>query len=495
LRAIAKIGQITQEGTAVRLEALAAASLFAVGAPSIAHAASSCDGVRQLDLPHVTVTSAAVVAEGATLQLAAGQAPFKAPVAFCRVQGVSRPTADSEIGFEVWIPEGGRWNGKYMQAGNGGFAGGIPYTLLTVGLAHGYAVAGTDDGHRSDNPTDASFLVHHPEKLRDFGNRAIRETTVAAKGVIAAYEGRAPARSYFWGCSTGGREALMEAQRYPGDFDGVVAGAPAYAWTRLLGGGGLIQQALLQPGGFIPPAKLNLLEQSALKACDGLADGYISAPDRCRFDPTPLLCKGADGPDCLTRGELATLKVIYGGAKGPDGYAYPGYAPGAEAEPFSWNPWITGPKPGGSIGWAFVENYFARMVREAPTFDVSQLTFADIDAGRRKVEAVMNSDNPDLSAFRAHGGKLIQYHGWNDPAIAPGFSLSYYASVKRRMGDPAGFYRLYMVPGMLHCFAGRGPSNVDWLELIDGWVERGQAPGDVIARDDKGRSQTLKPRR
>jgi feruloyl esterase len=476
----------------VRLKALAAVAPIALAAPCVAHAAGTCESLRQLELPHVSITSAVPVAEGATVDLGKGRASYKAPVAFCRIEGVSRPTPDSEIGFEVWLPEGGRWNGKYLQAGNGGFAGQIPYVLMELGLARGYAAAGTDDGHRGDNPTDASFIVHHPEKLKDFANRAIKETTIAAKGVVEGYEGRAPARSYFFGCSTGGREALMEAQRYPGDFDGVIAGAPANVWTRLLPNGGLIQQALLQPGGFIPPAKLPLLERASLKACGG-SSGYIPDPARCRFDPAALLCKGADGPDCLTQGELATLRVIYHGAKGPDGYAYPGFEPGAEAEPFSWNPWITGPKPGGSFGWAFVENYFAKQVFETESYDVSKVSFADIETSRKKLTAMMNSDNPDLSAFKARGGKLIQYHGWNDPAIPPAYSLRYHASVKQKMGDPSGFYRLYMIPGMLHCGGGQGPSNVDWLGLIDAWVQHGQAPGQVVAHDGKGGAQTLKP--
>jgi feruloyl esterase len=473
----------------------AAAALAAAVAPGLARAAAvdPCAAALKLPAAHVTVTRAETTPAGSSIMLDRDAPEFKAPVAFCWIVGVSRPTPDSEIGFEIWIPEGKAWNGKFVQMGNGGFAGAISHGLMTYPLLGGYAVAATDDGHRAASGSDASFALRHPEKVKDFGYRALRETTLAARAALAAYQRRPPERSYFFGCSDGGREALMEAQRYPNDFDGIVAMAPANAMTRLLGGFGMMQKPLFEPGRLLAPAKLDLLERAALKDCGGGLD-YIRDPQACRFDPAALACApGAANGACLTPGEVETARLVYRGVTGPDGYAYPGLTPGAEAEKESWATWVMG-EPAAPSQWsAFAQGYFADMVREDPAFDLRKVSFADAEAGWRKLSGVLDSTNPDLSAFRAHGGKLIQVHGWNDPAISPVYSLRYYDSVRMRMGDPSGFYRLYMVPGMLHCAGGAGPSQVDWLALLDGWVAQGKAPEEVTAGDAKGASQTLKP--
>src|SRR5436309_3176780 len=258
--------------------------------------ADTCEDLQTLSLPHTTIAFAQSEPAG-TFAPPVGP-PLTGLPAFCRVVGAAHPTADSNIGFEVWIPAGSAWNGKYLQVGNGGFAGSIPYGALGNALRRGYATAGTDDGHVAGG-TNAAWALGHPEKIIDFGSRALKETTDNAKAIIAALTSSDPARSYFVGCSDGGREALMEAQRFPGDFDGIIAGAPANFWTHLLAAAAWTQQALLEtPASYIPPTKLPAVQAAALAACDmvedAIADGIVADPRDCHFDPTVLQCTGAE---------------------------------------------------------------------------------------------------------------------------------------------------------------------------------------------------------
>jgi Tannase and feruloyl esterase len=443
--------------------------------------ATSCEGLLGLALPHVTLREAHVVPASA----ATGEAP--ALPASCRVQGMSKPTADSDIRFEVAIPAKEAWNGNYLQVGNGGFAGGIPEDDILEGLAQGYAVAGTDDGHESQSGTDASWALGHPEKVIDFGYRALKETTDAARAIVRAHTGRAPARSYFTGCSDGGREALMEAQRYPDDFDGIVAGAPANDWTHLFVGGVWALQALAEsPGSYVGPEKLRALEGAALHAC-GDEDGVIEDPLSCQFDPAVLRCKGAEDSRCLTDAQIKAVRAIYAGPKNPRTSAaiFPGYEPGSEAERGGWRTWLVGRARGPEGGAAFQEfthNFFGYVVFGDPSYDVLRMSFdADVATTDAKAAAILNSSDADLGPFQRHGGKLIQYHGWGDAAIPPRDSIAYYEAVKKKMGDTSAFYRLFLAPGMLHCSGGAGPDVLSTLPAIADWVERGKAPDRVLA--------------
>jgi hypothetical protein len=456
----------------------AAAVMVAFGAR-----AEDCGKLTAMKLPHVTVTSADQAStEGA------------APITYCRIRIVSKPTADSDIRIELWIPVGPAWNGKFEQVGNGGFAGAIPSSRMARALALGYAVAGTDDGHQAADNTDASWALNHEEKIKDFGWRAISETTLVSKRIIREFKSKTAAKAYFVGCSDGGREALMMAQRFPRYFDGIVAGAPANAMTRLLSSGAVRNARLNSIDGHMSSAKLALLQASVLKSC-GNGARYLKDPLQCRPDPASLKCAGAETDSCLTDAQIATVQAIYQEQKDPlKGTRLYGVLPGAEAVKGSWDAWLMGTDAGEKpAGLSFTRSYFANMVMHDPNFDLAKVTDEDIARGEREYAPILDSSAPDLSAFKAHGGRLIQYHGWNDPGIPPGFSLEYHARVAATMGKIDGFYRLYMVPGMLHCGGGDAPTTVDWQSAIEAWVEKGTAPGALTASDARGGTQTLSP--
>lgn len=304
----------------IRDVALASSAIILCLAATNHAKAASCESLANLSLDHATVTAATSVPAGTfTPPTLPGATTPSAPIpnlpAFCRVQITSTPTTDSSIGIEVWLPE--NWNGKYLQSGNGGFAGSILYAGMGYAIQRGYAASGTDDGHVDPVGTDASWAVGHPEKVIDYGYRALKETTDKAKAVIAAYAGSGPKFSYFAGCSDGGREALMESQRYPNDFDGIVVGDPANNTTALLTQFIWDMQALLaSAASYIPPAKLPAITNAALAACDaadGVEDGVIGRPRQCHFNPDQLLCTGEDNNSCLTQPQLTALKKIYYG--------------------------------------------------------------------------------------------------------------------------------------------------------------------------------------
>jgi pimeloyl-ACP methyl ester carboxylesterase len=455
--------------------------------------AEDCGKLAQLQLGHVTVTRAEVVPAGTVSGLPAGAGMAAAKADYCRVQGTSRPTVDSEIRFELWVPSGGAWNGKFEQVGNGGFAGSIPYWLMARVLSLGYAVAGTDDGHQSADATDASWALNHPEKVTDYGWRAIAETAVASKEILHRLKSKAPAKSYFVGCSDGGREALMMAQRFPTYFDGIVAGAPAYAMTRLLTGGALRSVELGGTVAHLPAPQLALLQSQALRSC-GEGGPYLKDPRQCRVDLAALKCVAGGMDPCLSEAQIKTAQAFYEERKDPvSSKRLFGVLPGAEAVKGGWDASLTGTDdqtPPGGLRYTW--NYLAYMVMNDPKFDIKTVTEADIVRGERRYAPIMDADNPDLSAFKAQGGKLIQYHGWNDPLIPPGYSLEYRDRLMAKTGDVSGFYRLYLVPGMLHCAGGDAPTQVNWQEALESWVEKGVPPKELVASGG-GATQTLQP--
>jgi hypothetical protein len=468
-------------------------------------AAQTRDPLADLKLPNTTIVSSEIVAAGAFTPPAGtfalpGPSPFASLPAFRRVIGVIKPTSDSDIKFEVWLPVAG-WNEKFAGVGNGGFAGSVSYLDMTKPLARGYAVASTDTGH-TGTAEDATWAVGHPEKVVDFGHRAIHEMTVKAKAIVTAFYGKAPKRSYFGGCSNGGRQALMEAQRYPEDYDGIVAGAPANFWTHLTTQGAWISQVTLSdPASYIPASKIPAIEAAALAACDvgdGLKDGVIDDPGRCRFDPSVLLCKGPESDACLTAAQVEALKKIYAGPRDSKGNEiYPGLAPGGESGFGGWALWVTGPAPGKSLMNAIAGQFFKSMVFGDQNWDVRTLNAErDVKLADEKFARILNATDPDLSAFKKRDGKLIMYHGWSDAAIAPESVIDYFESVVGKMGkgEADTFLRLYMAPGLQHCFLGPGPNNFgqtlgcapcdaqhDVYLALERWVEQGQAPGVIVA--------------
>lgn len=482
--------------------------------PAFAAAQQPCERLTQLKLDKTTVTSTAVVPAGAFKFPAPTNivAPSLDLSAYCRVEAVARPTSDSEIKFEVWMPVTG-WNGKYLQMGNGGFAGKIPTVAMTSPLHRGYATAGTDDGHTVTVHTDASWALGHREKIIDFGYRAIHLTAVHTKAILRAFYGRDPARAYFEGCSDGGREALMEAQRYPKDFEGIIVGAPANDWTRLMSGFVWNEKALQEdPASWIPLKKLAAVQRAALAACDsldGVKDGLIEDPRACHFDPHTILCQGSDTAECLTAPQVEALKNIYDGLKNPrtGELLFPGYVAGDEATLWDWPFWIVGFTAASEAAQPqFANQFFSNMMFDNPKWDFHTFDFdKDVTLTDKKMGPILNSNDPNLKPFQAHGGKLIQYHGWSDAAIAPLNSINYYERVAAAMGGGnrdsfatlGGFYRLFMVPGMGHCGGGSGPGDFgdlalgsrlqphdpdhDVLSALEQWVEGGKAPDKLIA--------------
>jgi len=465
-----------------------------------------CRRVAKMVLSGTTITSAEEVAAG-DLKLPGNPLlkvdPADAP-AFCRLKGVTRPSADSQIGFEVWLPLAD-WDGRFVQAGNGGLAGSINHTVMLGHLKNRHAVAATDDGHMGAG-TDGTWALGHPEKVKDFGHRAVHETSVLAKQIIAEFYGSPAKYSYFNGCSEGGREALMEAQRYPHDSNGILAGAPPPYWTRLMAGFAWNAQALNDSGSFLNEPKRQTVEQAALKACSSPGDGgFIGDPLRCKFDPSELLCKDKEMESCLSKPQLDALKKIYSGAKNPRTHEQlsPGYEPGAEAEPgvpgVSFASYVFGAGPGASLDAMFSTSFYGNFVFQNPEWKFSAFRF-DEDPARveKEVGPILNADNPNLREFRDAGGKLIHYHGWNDGSPPPRQSLMYYEDVVKAMGGMAQtqkFYRLYLAPGMMHCGGGPGPNAFgnmldpapasdaehNIFVALQEWTEKEKAPAKVVA--------------
>jgi feruloyl esterase len=465
---------------------LAAAAIVA-SAPAAARAAT-CESLSSLKLPNTTITAAQTTVPGPFT--VPGGPPVNVPnpavlsqlPAFCRVQATLAPTSDSDIKVELWLPSSG-WNGKLQSVGNGAWAGVIPYPALAQAVLDGYAGAGTDTGHVGNT---ATFVPGHPEKLVDYGYRAVHEMTIVAKAVTAAFYGNAPSRSYWNGCSTGGRQGLMEAWKYPGDYDAVIAGAPVNYRTHQMTAELWIAQAVHKTdASYIPPAKYPAIHRAALDACDakdGLKDGLIDDPRACRFDPAVLQCKEgpstSDSTSCLTAPQVAAARQIYS----------PAVAPSTRKDIF---PAL---QPGGELGWDALAGpraipeaveFFQYVVLNDPNWDYRTLSFdtaaqqADAAAG-----AVLNVIDPNLKPFFDRGGKLLLYHGWNDQFVSPINSINYYSSVldaPATRGQAKDAVRLFMAPGMNHCRGGEGPNAFDAIGALDRWVERGQAPNRLDA--------------
>ncbi len=486
--------------------------LILLSAASALTAATSCASLQSTSLPNTRIQFARHA--DSTSMLGPGGFIVKTP-AFCRIGGIITPASDSEIHFEVWLPESG-WNGKFRGTGNGGFAGSINYAEMAAAIRDGYATASTDTGHRA-NGIDADWALGHPEKITDFGYRAIHEMTVKAKTVVQAFYGDAPKHSYFASCSNGGRQALMEAQRFPDDYDGILAGAPANFWTHLLIANFYAsgKHMLEDPASYIPKDKIPTIAKAVLAACDasdGLKDGILSDPTNCHFDPKSIICKGPDSNDCLTAPQAASLQRIYDGARNADGkQIYPGYEPGGEDGGGGWSAWITGAQPGLSAGVLFSEGYQRNMVFNDATWTYQKTDMATaLDASDTKMADKLNSTEANLKAFQSRGGKLIIYHGWADAAIPPVNAIHYFDTVSKTMGADTvdSFARLYMLPGVQHCSGGPGPDYLGqfgvlkegdaqhdiFTALVD-WVEQGAAPKSIIAtkytKDDPAKGVDL----
>ncbi|MBN2320072.1 MAG: tannase/feruloyl esterase family alpha/beta hydrolase [Acidobacteria bacterium] len=446
-----------------------------------AAAQQTCESLKSIEIPNITITSVTAGSPGYELSGQAGAMgnipARKVQVPFCRIEAFSAPTGDSHIGIEVWLPAAADWNGKFLAAGNPGFIGSLSSGGLAGIMERGYVAAGTDTGH-----VDAGFewAIGHPEKWADWGYRAVHEMVVVTKTMAEKYYGKPIEYSYWNSCHNGGNQGLNEAQRYPDDFDGIVASDPAFWISRLQPGSLYISWVALKDGvdgpGYIPTAKLAVIHRAALDACDandGLVDGLIEDPTKCEFDPASIRCPGPDEPFCLTAAQVNTVQKIYEGAKFNDG-----------------TPIYTGFERGSEMTWAFMIekepfsvnlNYFKGLVFEDPdwdfrTFDVDR----DTRRGIAKTGDAVDGNNPDLRPLKKAGGKLIIVSSWNSLALPPRQVVEYYKSVEEAMGGPEqtrDFARLFSIPGAGGCVVGE---NFQAFEALQAWVEEGKAPEQII---------------
>jgi feruloyl esterase len=468
-------------------------SLFG-GAP--ASAQQSCESLASLKIPTVTITLAQAIQTPPDFEVPSTSGRFGTPAGlkvsapFCRVAGFSAPTSDSHISFEVWLPIAANWNGKYVGIGNPGFIGSISYAGLTREIARGSATASTDTGHSdvgATNEAPSGWAVGHPEKVADWGHRAVHETAVAAKALIRAYYGKPETYSFWSSCHEGGNQALTEAQKYPADFDGIAAGDPAYYITRLQAVSEYVTWVSLKDGvkapGYIPPSKYGMIHRAALDACDaldGVRDGFIEDPTQCHFDPETIRCPGAtDDASCLTEAQVQTAKLIYAGPKFADGSeVYPGFDPGSE---LGWGLMAAGPEPLSISTGFFRSIVFENQSWDFRTFDVSR----DTRLADSKVGALVNSNDPNLKPFKDHGGKLLLYESWDEAIIPPRGAIEYYDTVQKALGGPSqtsNFFRLFMVTGMGMCpgFGMGDNGTFDALAVVEKWRETNVAPDEII---------------
>jgi feruloyl esterase len=440
---------------------------------------ADCASLKSLSLPDTHITGAEVVSGPAFTPPGAAK-PLADLPAFCRVTAVIAPA----IQMELWLPVAD-WNGKFQGTGNGGYSGAIVYNALAAGVRRHYATANTDMGHASTSPDPGSWALGHPELIVDQGYRAQHETAVKSKAIIHAFYGSSPQRSYFVGCSSGGWQGLTEAQRYPHEYDGIVAGAPASQVIHLHAGTIFVHLAATQ----IAPAKLRLITDAVLAKCDardGLKDGQLTDPRHCDFAPEELACKAGQSPEsCLAPAEVSALKDIYQGLRDSSGKPiYPGWPRGVEyALVQTAQPFVA----------ALASSTFKDMVFDDPAWDFHRMDYTrDVRTADAKVGAVLNNDSPDLRAFRGAGGKLILWHGWDDPLISALHTLEYYQKVAAFFAahgsGPAtdaanlqSFARLFLAPGVNHCGGGPGPDTFDMLTALENWVEHGTAPESVVA--------------
>ncbi len=494
MRARSSRGVPFRRATLVRLSLLLLLVTQAATAAPAQHgrraprAAVDCAAAMTIALPRARITEARAVQPNDSLR-ALGQRPY------CQIAA----TVDSETHIVALLPDD--WNGRFLMGGGGGFVGAVQ-NQSESSVHEGYATAGTDAGHSAFS-LSAGWALHNDQRIADFAYRAVHRTAEVTKLLIAAYYGRPPEHSYFFGCSNGGRQALMEAQRYPADFDGIVAIAPAYNFLAIASTFVRNAQAQYPTGAFnaplVTPAVLKLLATKVTEACDatdGVRDGTIENPEACRFRlaSLPPCPNDTAANSCVTRAQRAALSK-FTAPLAAGAVRYPGQPFGDEADPDGWNTWITGPVPGpldatgstppmvqGIFGTEFFK-YFV-YADSAWRYVGYDLTRAGHDGA--KVDAIVSATNPDLSAFRARGGKLLLAHGWSDPALTARSTIEYFKAVQARTPQASSFTRLFMMPGVLHCGGGSGCDEADWARTIRRWVETGEAPSRIIARKERG---------
>jgi pimeloyl-ACP methyl ester carboxylesterase len=455
--------------TGVALTALAAAIV------GTAEAQVACESMKGFAAPDVRITAAA---------------PATTPVPLCKVDGV----IGKEINFSIWLPEA--WNGKFVMGGQGGYAGTVESQAMALqALQKGYAVAGTDTGHAGPGgATDGAWALGNLERVVNYAHAGVHRVTETSKAAVKARYGRAPEKSYFAGCSNGGREALMAAQRYPEDFDAIVAGAPALNIRGVIATFMNTTRVMYPDPAKVDNPTLSLADQQALNKAvlakcdkaDGLEDGVMADPRTCKFDVRTLACKSGNQEGCLSNAEIAAVESI---TKGPmlEGKPYHvGFPWGGEAAPAGWQAWLVGRAgvagPGRpSLAYGFSLDFLRYFVKQDPKWSYRDFNLATFTNETKALQATLSPTDPDLSAFRKKGGKLLMYHGWSDSALSPLMSIGYLDEVHAKDATAKNDVRLFMLPGVLHCAGGPGPDRVDFLDAIDKWANGGSAPEELTA--------------
>jgi feruloyl esterase len=497
---------IEKEGVLRTVTASALGLLAVLAVPSAARA-NNCASYASYSAGDVKVTSAVRVEAGASKPSGQpGMQEVGGQPAHCKIAG----TIEKEIHFELLLPD--EWNGRFVMGGGGGFVGSVQNTAQTsmmhggTALERGYATAGTDTGHQGMG-TDASWALNNPERELNFGHRAVHLTAEASKAIVKQFYGKDAERSYFIGCSRGGGQGMMESQRYPDDFDGIVSGAPAYNWPGIGAGFLQTQQKMYpDPANLASPVITNanraLLQKEILAACDqldGVEDRLLDDPRRCKFDPAklPRCANDQGGDDCVTEAQLAAIQEIYEGPIVDGKRVHAGFPFGGENDFGGWDMWITGRAnalgPGQpNLHMAFGTNMFKYIIYDDPSWDYSKYQFANFDQDTARAAEILNATDIDLTKFQESKGKLILWNGWSDSAITALGTIGYYEWMAAKdQAEVNDYARLFLLPGVLHCAGGPGPDKVDWLTAISDWVEKDVAPDRLLASKTDGNSKTI----
>lgn len=464
----------------VGLLALAAA----IGAGA-AEAQVACESLKGFTAPDVKITAATAATT---------------PAPLCKLEGV----IGKEIKFAIWLPEA--WNGKFVMGGQGGFAGSVDSQAMGLNaLQRGYAIAGTDTGHSSPGRgIDGAWAMGDFERIANYAHAAIHRVAATSKSVLQTRYGRAPERSYFAGCSNGGRQALQMAQRYPDDFDGIIAGAPAIDFQGIVASFSTVTAKMYpDPKKLDTPVVDAAARQTVAKAVmekcdtlDGLKDGILGDPRACKFEAKTIQCKSGQKDGCLTPAQVAAVDAI---VKGPMVNGKPfhvGYAWGGEQTLADWNVWLTGGKnlvgegqP--SLAYGFSTEFMRYFVKQDPTWDHTKMNLTTLPGDMKGLQMTLSPTNPDLSDFRKSGGKLLMYHGWSDSALSPFMSTNYVDKVYAKDATAKNDVRMFMLPAVGHCQGGPGPDRVDYLDALDKWVSSNAAPEELTASFAAGGSRKL----
>lgn len=478
------------------MKKIAVLTFLIMAAPSVGVTSPpNCSDLDQLLLPDIRINKATAsagekVEDSTPLPHGVPARQRKALVPHCKIMG----TIGDEINFELLLPN--EWNGKFLMGGGGGFAGSIG-SQGRFSVNQGYATVATDTGHQA-NGIRADWAYNHLERQVNYGYLGVHRTAEAAKAIIRAYYELPPKYSYFYGCSNGGRQAMMEAQRFPEDFDGIVAGAPAHDFTGVIGGF-LYNTQRIFPDRSNPTQSVitadnrRLLQSTILEQCDrldGIEDGILDDPRECTFKLSSLpKCPGGKAaPHCLTVAQHEAIAAVYDGPQNQDGQIYPGFPFGGENERAAWQGWITGPserlieafgEPSSQYG--FGTQGFKYLVFQDPQWDYTRYDFAMFEQDTQRLSSIADATNPNLSGLKQAGGKLLLWHGWVDAALTAYGSIDYFEAVKAHDANVRDYFRVFMLPGVFHCAGGPGPDRVDWVKAIEDWVERDEAPERLTA--------------